>query len=606
MLVQLKKKFYLPLIAMMSVAFFFSCQKNIDHVTPDPTNPQGVTPDLTTRVNSSVSGFVTDENNAAVNGATVNVGTMSTMTDEYGYFEVKNVQVVKTAAVVTITKAGYFKGIKTYAATTDKAAFFRIKLIPKTPGGTISATAGGNVTLSNGLIIALPANGVVIAAGSAAYTGTVHVAVSWINPQAADLTQIMPGDLRGIDTDGYLKGLTTYGMAAVELTGDAGELLQVATGKKATITMPLSSLLSSAAPSSIPLWYFDETNGLWKQDGTATKTGNTYVGEVSHFSFWNCDLPNAIVPLTFTVVNGDGTPVADAYVEIRPTTPNSWSHCGGYTDATGYVSVFVTPDASYSLEIYSNCNSWGNAPDYSSAFSVTTTAVDLGNIVVGTAQTATVTGTITDCGNNPVTNGYIVVQNGWYYSRYPTDNTGSYNFTTVLCSGTTSVNLIAEDINGAQQSTPLAYTLVPGTNTIGNLQACGVANNEFIHYSVDGGLTYHDLVAPGDSLFQSGNGTSSVSYIVGSGNGSPTSNLYVDVAFDNTGIAAGSIQPLINFNSSSIADQPTVTTPIGVNITEYGAVGEYIAGNFTGTVTGSAPGNTPYPIVCTFRVRRNF
>ena len=606
MLVQLKKKIYLPLIALMTVAFFMACQKNIDHVTPDPTNPTGETPDLTTKVNSSVSGFVTDENNAPVAAATVKFGTMNTMTDQYGYFEVKNVQVVKTAAVVTVIKDGYFKGIKTFGATADKAAFFRIKLIPKTPGGTISATAGGNVTLSNGLIIALPANGVVNAASNAAYTGAVHVAVSWINPEASDLTQIMPGDLRGIDTDGYLKGLTTYGMAAVELTSDAGALLQVASGKKATITMPLSSLLSSAAPSSIPLWYFDESNGLWKQDGTATKTGNTYVGEVSHFSYWNCDLPNATVPLTFTVVNGDGTPVADAYVEIRPTTPNSWSHCGGYTDATGYVSVFVTPDASYTLEIYSNCSSWGNGPDYSSAFSVTTTALNLGNIVVGTAQTATVSGTITDCANNPVTNGYIVVQNGWYYSRYPTDNTGSYSFTTVLCSGTTSVNLIAEDITGAQQSTPLTYTFVPGTNTIGNLQACGVLTTEFIHYSVDGGVTYHDLVAPGDSLFQSGNGTSSTTYIVGSGMGGPAPNLYVSLQYDNTGIAAGSAQPLINFNSSSIADQPTVTTPINVNITEYGAVGGYIAGNFTGTITGSSPGNTPYPIVCTFRVRRNF
>jgi len=70
---------------------------------------------------------------------------------------------------------------------------------------------------------------------------------------------------------------------------------KIASDKKATITMPLSGLLSAAPPTSIPLWYFNESNGLWKQDGTATKTGNTYVGEVSHFSWWNCDLPNATV-----------------------------------------------------------------------------------------------------------------------------------------------------------------------------------------------------------------------------------------------------------------------------------------------------------------------
>src|ERR1700712_3802593 len=155
MLIQLKKKFYLPLIAFMSVAFFLSCQKDIDH-TSNTTNPPGETPDLSSRVTSSVSGFVTDENSEAVLGATVNFGSQSTTTDKYGFFEIKNADVVKTAAVVTVSKTGYFKGIKTYGATANKAAFFRIKLIPKTSAGTISASSGGNVTLSNGLIIALP------------------------------------------------------------------------------------------------------------------------------------------------------------------------------------------------------------------------------------------------------------------------------------------------------------------------------------------------------------------------------------------------------------------------------------------------------------------
>jgi hypothetical protein len=43
-----------------------------------------------------------------------------------------------------------------------------------------------------------------------------------------------------------------------------------------------------------------------------------------------------------------------------------------------------------------------------------------------------------------------------------------------------------------------------------------------------------------------------------------------------------------------------------VNITEYGAVGQFISGNFTGTLTGAAPTNTPYNIVCSFRVRRYY
>ncbi len=602
MLVQLKKHLHHLLIVFSALTIFISCQKDVKNEVPAPVNE---TPDLSSKVNSSVSGFVTDENNAAVQGATVKAGTMTTSTDEYGYFEIKNVQVVKTAAVVTVTKPGYFNGIKTYGATADKAAFFRIKLIPKTNTGTIDAAAGGNVTLSNGLSVALPASGVVVASSNAAYTGPINVAAFWINPEANDLTEIMPGDLRGLDNEGLLKGLTTYGMAAVELTSASGELLQIASGKKATITMPLSSLLSGAAPASIPLWYFDENNGLWKQDGSATKTGNAYIGEVSHFSFWNCDIPNATVPLTFTVVDQNGTPVANAHVEIHSTNSSNWGHVGGWTDGTGYVSVFVAENDTYELEIYSSCNYYGGTPDHSQTFSVTTTAVNLGNVTVPSANAANVSGTITNCSGNAVMHGYLIVQNGYYYTRYPVDNTGAFNFSTTLCNGTMAVNLIGEDMDAGQQSSPVAFTLVNGPNTIGNIQACGITTSEFIHYSVDGGTTYTDLTAPGDSLYHSGNGTTSMSYIVGNNFSVPANN-YISFSFDNTGIAAGSAQNLLGFGAANIMDQTTITTPILVNITEFGAVGGYIAGNFAGTVTGSAPANTPYSITCSFRVRRNF
>jgi hypothetical protein len=127
---------------------FFSCQKELSF---DNSTSGNLPPDLKTKVSSSVSGFVTDENDAAVMGATVQFGSSTITTDKYGYFEVKNVQVVKQAAVVTVIKPGYFKGIKTYIAKEGKAAFFRIKLIPKTIVGNINAASGGTVTLANGL-----------------------------------------------------------------------------------------------------------------------------------------------------------------------------------------------------------------------------------------------------------------------------------------------------------------------------------------------------------------------------------------------------------------------------------------------------------------------
>ena len=260
--------------------FITSCRKN------DSTNNNSIVPDLTTKVQSSVSGFVTDENNVAVEGATVTVGASTVSTDTFGHFEVRNVDVVKNAAAVTITRIGYFKAIKTYIAEQGKATFFRIKLLPKANAGTIDAAAGGNVTLTNGMKVSIPANAAAInTATGAAYTGQINVAAQWIDPTGTDLNKTMPGDLRGLDNNNELKLLQTFGMVAVELTGSGGEQLQIATGKTATVTFPIPASIAGAAPASIPLWYFDETNGLWKQEGTATKTGNSYIGEVAHFSY---------------------------------------------------------------------------------------------------------------------------------------------------------------------------------------------------------------------------------------------------------------------------------------------------------------------------------
>src|SRR6186997_1544671 len=118
-------KIYKPVIkvtwilTLIVAIFVISCKKDVTDNTP-----VNELPDLVSKVNSSVSGFVTDEANAAIAGAMVLVGTQTIITDDYGFFEIKNVDVVKTAAVVTVTKSGYFKGIKTYIAEDGKSAFF--------------------------------------------------------------------------------------------------------------------------------------------------------------------------------------------------------------------------------------------------------------------------------------------------------------------------------------------------------------------------------------------------------------------------------------------------------------------------------------------------
>ena len=79
------------------------------------------------------------------------------------------------------------------------------------------------------------------------------------------------------------------------------------------MSIPVGSTQTSSAPAEIPLWYFDETNGVWKEEGKATLQGNEYVGEVSHFTFWNCDISWDLIYLDGSVLL-EGVNLEGAYV----------------------------------------------------------------------------------------------------------------------------------------------------------------------------------------------------------------------------------------------------------------------------------------------------
>ena len=129
----------------------------------------------------------------------------------------------------------------------------------------------------------------------------------------------MPGNLTGLTTNNEQKLLQTYGMIAVELEGGAGEKLNLAAGKIATISMPIPASMVASAPATIPLWYFNDTTGVWIEQGTATKQGSNYLGTVSHFSFWNCDVPSNFVNLKMTLNNQSQQPLVAHKVVLKKT-----------------------------------------------------------------------------------------------------------------------------------------------------------------------------------------------------------------------------------------------------------------------------------------------
>lgn len=553
-------------------------------------------PDFTIKVSSSVNGFVTDNTDNPVTGALVKFGQLTSTTDRFGYFEIKNANVVENFGVVSVNMQGYFNAAKTFISKQGSSHFCRVKLINKTITGTIQASAGGTVSLNSGASVSFPADAIVVKSTNSPYTGSVNVSLAWLNPLDSNLTNKMPGDLRGLNTGNAVRSLTTFGMIAVELTDNSGQQLQLKDGKKATINVNLPNSIVAQAPTAIPLWYFDETKGLWIEEGTATKTGNKYSGEVGHFSWWNCDLPNASVELSFTIMDSISRPLGNTYVEISPLSLNSWGHVGGYTDETGRVLVPVTANTQYTLQIFpANCAS---SIPYTKIFSVETSSVDLGSIAIPTELASIITGTVTNCNNSPLSNGRIFIQVGTSFSIATPDNQGFFTIMRLSCSNISQLTFIAEDLSSSQQGPLITHTIHTGLNNIGNLQACGLNSSAFLTNTIDG-ITYE---------YQSPDSLTIIKYdtifYVNVNNRINSPNRYVGFSFiGGSSMGVGSSQRLLDFISSSIPEQVFYNTGMLINITETGNVGEFIAGNFSGVLTGATTLHQ-YQVNCRFRIRR--
>ncbi|MEO8771940.1 MAG: hypothetical protein ABI402_17720 [Ferruginibacter sp.] len=588
----MKKMFPLILVTLCYTLLLNSCKKNsVQEEYVESVHP--VTPDLSTQINASVAGFITDESGAPVEGADVKKGTATTITDAYGYFKLEAVDFSKSAGFVQVTKSGYFSGTRTFLPVAGKETFIRLQLVPKTITGTVSSSTGGVVTTANGASVTLPANAVVVASTNAPYTGTVNIAIHWYDPSDMDITQLtMPGDLRGIDSNGYLNVLTTYGMLNVELIGDGGELLQIAAGLKASLNFPIPASLPGTAPASIPLWYFDESNGLWKEDGAATKNGNSYMGDVSHFTPWNCDQPTPSVNFTTQIINDSLQPMANIAVSISVTGfPNSITTA--YTNTDGMVHMMLPANASLVLKLSSGCN-----PSlFTRDINTLTTNIDLGAVKVDVQEFGgAFKGTVNKCGGSPVTNGYVIISSALFSQVVEIVN-GVFNSGAILLCPGTNASVIAIDRETSVQSNVQTTTIATGTNDLGIITACGAPTFESVTFSIDG------VTGSLETPFHLFTGNFDFANTSTNLNGFDQVNSTTSFDLNFSGIDGTAGAHTVTGGSIILNGVTYHGSFPNFNISNYGLNGEFISGGFSGIATDDG-GNAHNIDTCIFNIYR--
>lgn len=431
-------------------------------------------------MSATLAGMVMDESNVPLSGVTVTAYGLSTTTSQFGTFVFKNISVNKSRCLIQLMKDGYFNRAHAFIPSGNTVNYVTIVMVGNTATQNFSAAAGGLVTLPDNASVLFSPNSIVTSAGSA-YTGTVSIAIKHLQPGAENFDSSIPGgDLIAKDKDNKEVVLYSYGMLGVQLTGSNGEALNLASGRTASLTMPIAAAQLVFAPETLPLWYFDETTALWKEEGHCNLVGNNYVGTVTHFSWWNCDYSGPSAKVKGRVVDINGIPMPNVHV-----WNTSWGH--GFTDQNGEYNGLILAGEETSIYAIDRVNQGlHSTTEIIPALSINQT-YNVPDLIIN--PPTSVTGTITGCDGSS-TNALVYISwNGGYNYRYC--NTGSYN---IGVPSNTVINIRIYE--GATLQSKTITTGAPSIITdVGNTTICsnnsGQPDNSFY---LDGNGHNHELI----------------------------------------------------------------------------------------------------------------
>ena len=452
-------KYILKIVFALMVLCFFSCQKDDEGFTPLPNGGSD------TSYESEIVGFVFDENNEPIDEASVSFNGTTVQTDELGVYLFKDVLVNSRHNFINIEKEGFFKGTKVFRTRTESTLALRTQLLEKNFNHSFDTGTGATIQEEN-VTINFTGNSVVYEGTTNSYSGEVKLAVRYLDPTDEALFLNMPGDLSGIDNDNVMQTLTSFGMAYVEMESPSGEPLQLKESHPAEMSMLVEDDLLSNAPETIPLWHFDTTSGLWKNEGTADLQGNTYTGKVAHFSCWNYDSNLPAIVINGRLIDPAGNPLP--YLHIKVSVEGVAGQGQGWSNPDGTFAGAVAKDELLTIIITSNYNCGTDV--YNSEIGPFSQDTDIGDIVIDLSANPNfthVTAQFVDCDLNPIEYGAVSVGGNFYVML-----NSSIDVSFLTCDPSLNYSVIGYDLDNHFQSEAVALANIPGTNNLGTIAVC--------------------------------------------------------------------------------------------------------------------------------------
>ena len=282
-----------------------------------------------------LSGVVSNMIGTPLYGVSISAEGRTTTSGVDGSFQIENFPETKRG-VVNFTRDGYVFTCLITRIRSGETSYLEAQMAMERPAGFIQSDIGGTVTTPDGASVTTTPGSLVDPSGNP-YSGAVIVSMTLFDP-TTDFGQVaFPGDFEGVTLDGDTIPILSYGYMDVRLRDAGGNILQIADGETANISIPIPLDLRVSAPANLPIWYFDTSVGKWYEETVGINVGNAYQATITHFSMWNSDVGYSRSYVIGRILDCDGNPVKGANVTIKGISPiNCWTSGERSTGKDGF------------------------------------------------------------------------------------------------------------------------------------------------------------------------------------------------------------------------------------------------------------------------------
>jgi len=277
--------------------------------------------------------------------ATVAYGGETTRANEQGWFFIQTPDVGERKTV-EIDADGFVGTQRITDVGVGERTFIDARLFAQAEPQELDVASGGELQFPDARVD-IPANALEAGSGGGTPGETARVSLTNVDPSIAGADRATPGDYTTLPGEQSEPGrLETYGMAELTITDAEGDALAISEGSEAQLEIPVAEQLagSSNLPEQLNLWRYDESEGRWTEDGTASYSAEsecyqaTVSGDTS--TFWMPGQRYEETCLTGRVVSPDtGEPASGVEITARGVGYVGTSRTRTASDGTFSVEV---------------------------------------------------------------------------------------------------------------------------------------------------------------------------------------------------------------------------------------------------------------------------